>query len=110
MNNIEEQTEKLAKAILESNEYSRYVKAKDVLVSKKELKARVDQYRQDNFNLQNNYTDNKIDEYYKLENEYRELTKDGEVKEYLDSELIFARMIKKTFETLIDQIDIDLNF
>lgn len=109
MNEIYEQADDLAKTILNSDEYIRYSNAKAALSQNIELKERVDRYRRDNFYLQNSYSDSKIDEYHKLENEYHELTKYAEAKEYLDAELIFVRLMRKTMDILVESVDVDIN-
>src|SRR5574344_1276292 len=102
MNEIYEQADDLAKTILNSDEYIRYSNAKAALSQNSELKERVDRYGRDNFYLQNSYSDSKI-------NEYHELRKYAEGTEYLDAELIFVRLMRKTMDILVESVDVDIN-
>lgn len=70
----------------------------------------VNEYRRRNFYIQNSENSNKIDEIRKLLEEYDYLMNNRIVREYLDSELILCRTIKRINSILVDKIDIDTSF
>ena len=107
---IEEKARELAGILLDSEIYNRYLAARETLSQNNELFMQVNEYRTRNFYIQNSENSNKIDEIRKLLEEYDYLMNNRIVREYLDSELILCRTIKRINSILVDKIDIDTSF
>lgn len=105
-----EKAYELSRAVLESDVYKRYVKAKKMLEDDEELYVRVNEYRQRNFVIQNSTSNNRADELRELENEYKDMLKNTIVREYLNAELLLCRTVRKINEIIVDGIDMDMSF
>lgn len=105
---IVEKAEELSNMIRESEEYKRYLAAKEAISADVDLYNRVNEYRKKNFTLQNSTSNNRIDELRELENEYREIMKNTIVREFLNSELILCRKMQKINELIVDGLDLDI--
>lgn len=97
----------LLSVIKRSEVYKEYKKQEMILDKDPELKARVDQFRARNFQMQND--SNKEDMFAlaeQLSRESAELRKIPEVNAYLDAELALCKMMQKICRSLTEGIDI----
>ncbi len=107
---IEEKARELAEVILDSEIYNRYLQAREFMIENPELFAKVNEYRKRNFYIQNSPDINKPEELRKLLEEFDSIINNKSVREYLDSELILCRTMKKVNNILVEQIDLDIDF
>lgn len=108
---IEEKARELEDIILNSEMYQRYLNARQVMLDNPELFAQVNEYRKRNFYIQNSPdVGNKIEEVRKLLEEFDYIINNKSVREYLDSELVLCRTIRKVNNILVDKIDLDIDF
>lgn len=105
-----EKAYELSRAVLESEVYKRYVKAKKMLEDTEELYVRVNEYRHRNFVIQNSTSNNRTDELRELESEYKDILKNTTVREYLNAELLLCRTVRKINEIIVEGIDMDMSF
>ena len=107
---VEEKAQMLSEAILESEEYQKYLAAEKLLKENQELFDRVNEYRKKNFLIQNGESVNKVEEIRKLTGEYHEMLNYKEVKDYLESELLLCRMMQKINRILMEKLEFDVSF
>ncbi len=93
MSKIDNALEHLIETILESEEYREYDAQRDKVNQFPELKAKLDEFRRLNFELQtsDDYTIEKIDQF---EMQYAEFRENELVSAFLAAELAFCRMMQ----------------
>lgn len=109
MNQVQEVTRTLIAAIEQSEEYIRYQKAKQEIFQYPLLKAKVDEFRKRNYEMQNTRADI-FEEADKLQQEYAEVTENPVVREYLTAENAFCRVIQQINWQLIESLDFEADF
>lgn len=105
---VEACTEKLVKAVLESEEYQNFLKIKEQVAAEPELRKEINDFRRHNFEVQN--SPDVLDVYEeidKMSREYEEFRKNPLVDEFLKCELSVCRMIQQINLELIQAIDLD---
>ena len=107
MEAVNKHIEILLEAIRNTDVYKEYKKQDDILKSSPQLCERVDQFRSDNFRLQNEAGDDNLFHIVeKLSRESAELRRVPEVNAYLDAELALCKMMQKICSDLISGIDV----
>ena len=94
--NVYDTANRLAYEIQESDEYKQYKKLKDSVMSNNETKGKIEEFEKLRYDVQlMDYTGEKKDEEKtkKLEDMYRMLVEDKQIKEYFDLEVKFNVMI-----------------
>lgn len=94
MNTMEQATDDLIEAILQSEEYLNYQAELARLSEQPELKAQVDEYRRRNFEFQSR-SDIDFDKLDAFEREYESFREKPVVEEFLAAELAFCRMMQE---------------
>ncbi len=94
MNTLDQATEALIAAILQSEEYRTYRAELAKLSEQPELKAQVADYRQRNFEFQSR-SDIDFDKLDAFEREYESFRETPVVEEFLAAELAFCRMMQE---------------
>lgn len=107
---IIEKTEELRRLIIESDEYEKYRLYKDELDLMPELKEKLQQFRQKNFEIQlEGKTDNK--EYLvRFVNESKDILENQHTLAYLNAELALCKKLQQIYRVLSEGIDLDLDF
>lgn len=95
MDAIGKNTRSLISAICRSKAYREYKEWERQLMQNPELMARVDQFRAENFLLQNESGENLFQDTERLVKESAELRRNREVNAYLDAELALCKLIQK---------------
>ncbi|MDO4273090.1 MAG: YlbF family regulator [Eubacteriales bacterium] len=107
MDAINRNIQVLLSVIKRSEVYKEYKKQEANLERNPELKARVDQFRADNFRLQNESDrENLFSVAELLAKESSQLRKMPEVNAYLDAELALCKMMQKICRSLTEGIEI----
>lgn len=93
---IEEKIDSLLDAVKNSREYLEYKKQEELLDQDPDLKARVFQFRSNNFRLQNEADRGDLFQVAEqLSRESKELRRNPQVNAYLDAELALCRLMQK---------------
>lgn len=105
---VEEATKKFAAYIQQSDTYKEYLYQRERLKKQPELYEKVNEYRQRNFDLQNE-TDSEdiLDRIEAFEREYATFCENPLVEAFLDAETAFCRMMQEVNMLLTAQIDFE---
>lgn len=97
----------LLSIIKKTNVYREYKKQEEIISRDPQLRERVDQFRANNFRLQNEAgKDNLFLVAEQLCRESAELRRNPEVNAYLDAELALCKMMQTVCRQLIEGIDV----
>ncbi|MDY3250129.1 MAG: YlbF family regulator [Candidatus Choladocola sp.] len=108
MGQIEDCTNNLIEAILNSSEYRHFCEIRDQVKEEPELRAQINAFRRHVFEVQN--SDEPLDMYdeqARLCKDYEEFRKNPLVNDFLQSELRVCRIIQKTALTIVEKLDLD---
>ena len=107
MDSISRNIQILLSVLKRSDEYLEYRKQEAILKQNPELMARVDQFRADNFKMQNEADrDNLLQVTDQLARESGELRRIPEVNAYLDAELALCKMLQRVSRAVVEGMDI----
>ena len=96
----------LLAAVKDSEEYRTYKKQEEILSRNPELGQRVDQFRSNNFKLQNEANrDELFSVVEQLSRESKELRRIPEVNAFLDAELALCKLLQRICRSLTEGID-----
>lgn len=108
---VEEITDRLKEAILDSDVYKRYTKIYDEIKADEGLLRQVNELRRNNFFAQNGGSGRmSYDEYHNVYNATRQLRQNSLVNDFLDAELDLARMMQHINEEIMEAIKFDCDF
>lgn len=105
--NVYDTANKLAKEIKESEEYEKYKKAKQIVMSKPELKEKIDEFEKVRYDVQilvlkgEQANEEKM---AKLQELYTILIENNEIKEYFDLEVKFNVMVADVNKIIAEAI------
>ena len=107
MDEISKNIEELLSSIKRSEVYAEYRRQEEKLYQFPELAERVNQFRADNFRLQEEANSGNLFQVAEqVTNESAQLRKIPEVNAYLDAELALCKLMQKVCRRLADGIDI----
>lgn len=105
---IQEATKKFAAYIQESDTYKEYFFQRERLKKQPELYEQVNEYRQRNFDIQNESdSDDLFDKMEAFEREYAKLRENSLVDDFLRAEVDFCRMMQDINVLLTAEIDFE---
>lgn len=109
MSKVYDMLEEFVDALRNSDEYKEYRAAKDVLDLYPDKKRRVNEFREQNFEMHNNIEDPQrlMDESDRFEQEYEELNADPNVHRFMESELAFVKLMQRVYDRISETIDLD---
>lgn len=111
MSEVEQLTYKLSRAVMESEEYARYIQSYKALAQYPSLMREANELRKNNFTLQNSDNfEGMFDRVEAFRRKYDELRKHEVVSDFLQAELCLSRMIQMIFNSIAGSIDIDIDF
>lgn len=110
MKNVMQKTNALIEAIEASNEYVQYQLLQNSIMKDEGVYGRLNEFRRRNFEIQMNCHVDPIDGSASLYQEYMDVLNRPEVKEYLDAELRYIKMIKKMQRKLDKHLNINIDF
>ncbi len=111
MNRVEELTEQLKIAILESPEYKEYKSLEDYMKRQPDLKRAVDEFRKLNFMYQySDETGDVINETLSLNERFEDVRRQPQVDRYLSAEMCLCRMMQEICITLFGCLDFNMDF
>ena len=113
MDNITRCTNELTKAILESEQYNKYLKYKELLEREPQLNNLVNDVRRKNFLVQNTAeysSDEAVAELEKFKDEY-DMAKSNEIaNNFFENELAICRILQEINYNIIKELDFDIDF
>lgn len=108
--NIDIYTTSLVHAIRDSKEYKEFCFLKNKLSDKPDLKRQINEYRKENFRLQNyEPADTLFQAMEEFQKKNQELLKNPLVSQYLKAELAICRMLQKISSAIVESVDLDLD-
>lgn len=109
MEEIKDATKKFAAYIQQSNTYKEYFYQRERIKKQPELYDKVNEYRQKNFDLQNETdSEDMLDRMEAFEQEYAEFRENPLVEDFLSAELAFCRLMQGINVLLTAEIDFEL--
>ena len=97
-----------AKTIMTSKTYKEYLYQREKLKKQPELYGKVNEFRQRNFDLQNESdSDELFDKIEAFDREYEQFRENPFVDDFLCAELAFCRMMQEVYVLLANEIDFD---
>lgn len=102
---------KLNQVIRDSEEYRRYLCAKEEVMGNQELYQAMNTFRRRNFELQN-YNDgiNRYQEIHGLALEYEKVLRNPAVNEFLLAEQVLIRTMSEVYETIAEGLELDYSY
>ena len=108
MSRVEAALAELVAAIIDSPEYREYSKQKERMHQYPELKAKLDIYRQEKFELQSQASSDELfDRTEELAVKSEDLRKNPMVGLFLDAELDFCRLIQQVNNVIVEAVDFE---
>jgi len=107
---VDELTEKLAEAVVESEEYQTYLKHYMDVKTNPQLYREVNEIRKMAFELQNSDSPDYYEEVLKISERTQHIFKNNAAVAFIRSELALCRMVQYIQRTVLEGIDIDLDF
>ena len=111
MNQIDELTDELKKAITDSEEYREFRKLAETIERYPYIKRAVDDYRRENFFFQ--YSDDAGDVMAATEDlsrRFKDVKKQPYVESYLRAEMCVCRMVQEICMNIVSAVDFDVDF
>ena len=106
---VSEKVDALVESIKASNIYNNYLLQKSRVEKEPELKKKIDDFRRENFEVQQNYQgaelDNKIEEF---EMRYASFRQNPLVDQFFSAELAFCRMMQEIYTKITAEVDFDM--
>lgn len=107
--NVIQQTDALIKAIETSNEFAQYYLLQKTIM-KEDVYNRLNEFRRRNFEIQMNSQVDAIDSSANLYQEYADILNRTEVKEFLNAEQRYIRMLRKIHQEIDKHANINIDF
>ena len=108
MKQVEMYTKQLVRAIQESQEYQEFCRVRDELRQQPELRARMNEMRWMNFELQGTAPSEELyRELNRTWKEFREFRKNPLADEFLKAELAVCRMLQQISNEITAAVDLD---
>lgn len=108
---ITKEAYQLNQVIKDSEEYQKYLQAKNRVKENEELYQAMNSFRRRNFELQN-YDDgvNRYEEIRNLSMEYEKVLRKPLVNDFLVAEQIFSRKLAEVYEVIVDGLELDYDY
>ncbi len=108
MSRVDQALKDLIGAILDSEEYREFDSQRSLMKSYPELKAEIDRFRQENYELQR-FTEPEelLDKSDEFQQKYEELQKNPMVDAFLWAEVEFCRMIQAINQEIVEAVNFE---
>jgi len=111
MSEIDRLKNELAEAVKNSEEYLNFIECKRLLAENPETQRVVDEMRRKNFELHNSEEfDNSFDTIDDINRKYEYMGTQDIANDFLKAELCLCRMVQDICNTIIEDIDFNLDF
>lgn len=105
---IEQATKEFAHLLMKSSIYKEYSEQREKIRKQPEIYEKVNEFRQRNFELQNQAEDdNLLEKLESFEKEYEALRENPLVEDFLQAELAFCRMMQDVNMYLTTELDFE---
>lgn len=105
---IMEAARQFADTIMTSDTYKEYLYQREQIKRQPELYDKVNEFRQRNFDLQNEAdSDDILERMEAFEQEYEKFREDPFVDSFLQAELAFCRMMQEIYALMAEEIDFE---
>lgn len=105
---VQEAVIQLIEAIKDSPVYMEYKKQCERVDQSGELKEQIDEYRVQNYELQNSeQTEDMLDKVDEFEKKYEKFRENPLVEDFLDAEVAFCRMIQEIDMSLAEAVEFE---
>lgn len=106
---IKQETHLFVEKILETDVYKAYVAARDEIKKNEPLYQQVNDFRRENFDIQNNTAEeHMMDAVEAFEAKYEDFRANPLVDHFLSAELAFCRMMQEITLQITDEVDFEL--
>lgn len=106
---IIEAAREFADKIMTSETYREYLYQREKIKKQPELYEKVNEYRQRNFDLQNETdSEDMLDRMEAFEQEYEKFRENPMVDDFLRAELAFCRMMQEVYMLLAEEVDFEV--
>lgn len=107
-NSMMHAVDQYVEAIKETETYKKYYKQLQLLKENPKLYAKVNEFRQKNFELQNTSQEDELfDKLEEFEQEYEKFREEPLVEAFLQAELAFCRMMQKLEIMVTEKLDFE---
>lgn len=106
---VESAVSQLVKAVKESEIYNRYQDELSKIQEQPDLYRQVNDFRRENFELQNSDGYDMYDRVDAFERKYEGLRENAQVNRFLASELALCRMVQEVYNDFTDSLDLDMS-
>lgn len=108
---ITKEAYQLNQVIRDSEEYQKYLQAKDKVKENIELYQAMNSFRRRNFELQS-YDDgiNRYEEIHNLSLEYEKVLREPSVNQFLVAEQILSRKLAEVYEVIAEGLELDYDY
>lgn len=110
MKNVIQQTDALIEAIETSNEYAQYQLLQNTIMKEEDVYHRLNDFRRRNFEIQMNPQADAMNSSVYLYQEYADILNRTEVKEFLNAEQHYIKMLRKIHRKLDKHANINVDF
>ena len=111
MREIDRMKFELAEAVKKSEEYINYIKCKNLLAEKPDIERSVNEMRRQNFEYQNSEDfDDSFEAIDDLNHKFEYECSQDVANNFVKAELCLCRMVQDICKTIIEDIDLNLDF
>lgn len=111
MQKIDDLTLQIGEAIRNSDEYIEYKRLEKIIDMDPNLRRLVDDFRKENFELQNNEEiEDMLEASAELNRRYADMRARRMVNRYLTSEICLCRLVEDVCRAVVDAVDFDTDF
>ena len=111
MQRIDQLKADIADTIKESAEYKEFKRLEAIVNMDPNLKRSIDEFRRRNYEIQNS---GQVEDIFaaqeELNNQYKDIRSQYMVNRYLMAEICLCRMVQDICKSVVDSIDMDLDF
>lgn len=107
---IMQKAEELKQAILQSDEYQKFMKSRQVLIEDEKMYKAASAFREKNFKYQLTGNLGGSADVQSLLDEYTEVLLNPIVYEYMNAELVFCKKMQEVYEMIHQELEMDIDF
>lgn len=107
MSEIDAEVKQLIEAVKKSKTFEEYDKQKNILKADPDLKAQVDNYRREVFELQNSNDGNARERMEAFAEKYSDFVELPKVSAFLDAEVNLCKMMQELTHRVVDSLEFE---
>lgn len=110
MKNVMQQADTLIEAIETSNEFAQYQFLQKEIMKEEDVYNRLNDFRRRNFEIQMNHQVDAMNSSANLYQEYADVLNRTEVKEFLNAEQRYIKMLRRIYHKLDKHANVNIDF